>query len=192
VGKTSLCRLILGMWTPSRGTVTLDGHDVATLDNDSLGRFLGYLPQNVELFSGTVSENIARMGQMDEPAVVTAAIQAGAHEVILGLTHGYDTQIGESGQNISGGQRQRVGLARALYKNPRLVILDEPDSNLDEAGDVALVKALQLLKQAGATTIMITHKPSLLQAVDKILILKNGGMAGFGDKTTMFAQMMEK
>jgi PrtD family type I secretion system ABC transporter len=191
-GKTSLCRLILGMWAPSRGTVALDGHDVATLDSDALGRFLGYLPQNVELFSGTVSENIARMGPVDESAVVAAAMQAGAHETILELIQGYDTEIGESGQNISGGQRQRVGLARALYKNPRLVILDEPDSNLDDAGEAALAKALLHLKQAGTTTIMITHKPSLLQAVDKILILQDGGMAGFGDKATMFAQMMEK
>jgi ABC-type protease/lipase transport system fused ATPase/permease subunit len=192
VGKTSLCRLILGMWAPSRGTVALDGHDVATLDSDALGRFLGYLPQNVELFSGTVSENIARMGPVDESAVVAAAMQAGAHETILELIQGYDTEIGESGQNISGGQRQRVGLARALYKNPRLVILDEPDSNLDDAGEAALAKALLHLKQAGTTTIMITHKPSLLQAVDKILILQDGGMAGFGDKATMVAQMMEK
>jgi len=192
VGKTSLCRLILGMWAPSRGTVALDGHDVATLDSDALGRFLGYLPQNVELFSGTVSENIARMGPVDESAVVAAAMQAGAHETILELIQGYDTEIGESGQNISGGQRQRVGLARALYKNPRLVILDEPDSNLDDAGEAALAKALLHLKQAGTTTIMITHKPSLLKAVDKILILQDGGMAGFGDKATMVAQMMEK
>jgi ABC-type protease/lipase transport system fused ATPase/permease subunit len=192
VGKTTLCRLILGMWTPSRGTVTLDGQDVATLDSDDLGRFLGYLPQNVELFSGTVSENIARMGPVDESAVVAAAMQAGAHETILELIQGYDTEIGESGQNISGGQRQRVGLARALYKNPRLVILDEPDSNLDEAGEASLADALRHLKQAGTTTLMITHKPSLLQAVDKILILKDGGMAGFGDKAMMFAQMMEK
>lgn len=191
-GKTSLCRLILGMWAPSRGTVKLDGHDVSSLDNDALGRFLGYLPQSVELFSGTVSENIARMEKVDEQAVVAAAVQAGAHEVILGLSHGYDTEIGESGQNLSGGQRQRVGLARALYKNPRLVILDEPDANLDEAGESALADALIHLKQMGTTTIMITHKPSLLQTVDKILILQNGGMAGFGDKTEMFAKMTEK
>jgi PrtD family type I secretion system ABC transporter len=191
-GKTTLCRLILGMWSPSRGSVTLDGHEVSTLDNDSLGRFLGYLPQNVELFSGTVSDNISRMGQVDETAVVDAAVRAGAHEVILGLIHGYDTEIGESGGNISGGQRQRVGLARALYGNPQLVILDEPDSNLDETGEAALVDALKYLKQMGTTTIMITHKPFLLQAVDKILILRDGAMAGFGDKDTIFAQMMEK
>jgi PrtD family type I secretion system ABC transporter len=191
-GKTTLCRLILGMWAPSRGSVTLDGQEASSLDNDSLGRFLGYLPQQVELFSGSVSENIARMGPVDEAAVVDAAVRAGAHDVILGLIHGYDTEIGESGQNLSGGQRQRVGLARALYKNPRLIILDEPDSNLDEAGDTALLEALNDLKQTGTTTIMITHKPALLQAVDKILILRDGRMAGFGDKATMFAQMTEK
>jgi ABC-type protease/lipase transport system fused ATPase/permease subunit len=129
---------------------------------------------------------------VDETAVVDAAVRAGAHEVILGLIHGYDTEIGESGRNISGGQRQRVGLARALYGNPRLVILDEPDSNLDETGEAALIDALKYLKQTGTTTIMITHKPFLLQAVDKILILRDGAMAGFGDKDTIFAQMMEK
>jgi ABC-type protease/lipase transport system fused ATPase/permease subunit len=172
--------------------VKLDGHDVSTLDNDALGRFLGYLPQSVELFSGTVSENIARMEPVDEKAVVTAAAQAGAHDMILGLSHGYDTEIGESGQNLSGGQRQRVGLARSLYKNPGLVILDEPDANLDDAGEEALADALDHLKQMGITTIMITHKPSLLQTVDKVLILQDGGMAGFGSKAEMFAKMTEK
>ncbi len=190
-GKTSLCRLILGMWASTGGQVTLDGHDTTTLDNERLGRFLGYLPQQVELFSGTVSENIARMGKVDDEEVVNAAVLAGAHQVILGLVNGYDTEIGEFGHNLSGGQRQRVGLARALYKSPRLVILDEPDANLDEAGDAALMEALKHLKQMGTTTIMITHKPQLLQAVDKILILQNGKMTGFGDKAKMFGQMME-
>ncbi|MCA1794072.1 MAG: type I secretion system permease/ATPase [Desulfobacteraceae bacterium] len=190
-GKTSLCRLILGMWSPTQGQVTLDGNDVTILDNESLGRFLGYLPQNVELFSGSISENIARMGEVEDREVVEAAENAGAHDVILALAAGYDTDIGESGGSISGGQRQRVGLARALYKHPRLVILDEPDANLDEAGETALMAALKHLKQMGTTTIMITHKPQLLQAVDKILILQNGRMAGFGDKEKMFGQMME-
>jgi len=190
-GKTSLCRLILGMWSPTQGRVTLDGHDVTTLDNESLGRFLGYLPQNVELFSGSISENIARMGEVEDREVVEAAKKANAHDVILAFAAGYDTDIGESGTSISGGQRQRVGLARALYKNPALVILDEPDANLDEAGETALMAALKHLKQMGTTTIMITHKPQLLQAVDKILILQNGRMAGFGDKEKMFGQMME-
>jgi ABC-type protease/lipase transport system fused ATPase/permease subunit len=190
-GKTCLCRLILGMWAPTAGSVRMDDQDMAELDNESLGRFMGYLPQNVELFSGSISENIARMGEVDEQKVVDAAMQAGAHEVILSLPAGYDTEIGESGQNLSGGQRQRVALARALYGGPKLVILDEPDANLDEAGEKALMAALSHLKQQGVTTIMITHKPALLQAVDKILVLQEGRMTGFDDKTKIFGKMME-
>jgi len=190
-GKTCLCRLILGMWVPTEGSVHMDDQDMAELDNESLGRFMGYLPQNVELFSGSISENIARMGEVDEQKVVDAALNAGAHEVILSLPGGYDTEIGESGQNLSGGQRQRVALARALYGGPKLVILDEPDANLDEAGEKALMAALSHLKQMGVTTIMITHKPALLQAVDKILVLQEGRMTGFDDKTKIFGKMME-
>jgi PrtD family type I secretion system ABC transporter len=190
-GKTCLCRLILGLWAPTSGTIFLDDQDAAELDRESLGGYVGYLPQNVELFSGSISENIARMGEVADDRVVAAAVQAGAHELILSLPAGYDTQIGESGRNLSGGQRQRVGLARALYGNPRLVILDEPDANLDEAGEKALMSALAHLKQTGVTTIMITHKPALLQAVDKILILQEGRMTGFDDKTKIFGKMME-
>ncbi|SDT84642.1 ATP-binding cassette, subfamily C, EexD [Desulfobacula phenolica] len=189
-GKTSLCRMILGMWVPTRGVVTLDGHDMFKLDNDALGQSLGYLPQNVELFTGTVTENIARMGKVDSKKILDAATQAGAHETILRFPQGYDTDIGEAGQSLSGGQRQRVGLARALYGNPKLVILDEPNSNLDEAGEQALLGALKNLKEMGATTIMITHKPSLLYTVDKILVLKNGEQARFGDRDEVFGQMM--
>ncbi|OGR28085.1 MAG: ABC transporter [Desulfobacterales bacterium RIFOXYA12_FULL_46_15] len=191
-GKTSLCRMILGMWAPSLGEVKLDGLDVFQLDNDSLGRFFGYLPQNVELFSGTVKENIARMGEVDDMKIVEAAKKAGAHEIILRFPQGYDTDIGEAGQSLSGGQRQRVGLARALYGNPKLVILDEPDSNLDEAGEQALMRALRELKAMGATTIMITHKPALLSTVDKILVLENGEMVRFGDRNKIFGQMMQQ
>ncbi len=189
VGKTSLCRMILGMWAPASGRVTLDNRDVFQLDNDDLGQSLGYLPQNVELFSGTVSENIARMGRVDGGKVVEAAKRAGAHETILKFPNGYDTDIGEAGQSLSGGQRQRVGLARALYGNPRLVILDEPDSNLDAAGDQALAGALRHLKQAGATTVMITHKPGLLSTVDKILMLEKGRQKRFGKRDEVFGQM---
>lgn len=189
-GKTSLCRMILGMWAPTRGLVTLDGHDMFKLDNDALGKFLGYLPQNVELFTGTVTENIARMGKVDAEKIIAAATKAGAHDTILRFPKGYDTDIGEAGQSLSGGQRQRVGLARALYGNPKLVILDEPNSNLDEAGEQALVGALKNLKDMGVTTIMITHKPSLLYTVDKILVLKNGEQARFGYRDEVFGQMM--
>jgi PrtD family type I secretion system ABC transporter len=189
-GKTCLCRMILGMWAPDQGQVRVDGRPMHLLDNDALGKCLGYLPQGVELFAGTVAENIARMGKVDDAQVVAAAGKAGAHEVILGFAQGYGTQIGEAGhQSLSGGQRQRVGLARALYGSPKLVVLDEPDANLDEAGDAALMGALQQLKHEGATTIMITHKPALLSAADKILVLKNGEMERFGTAKQVFGQM---
>lgn len=189
VGKTSLCRMILGMWAPTTGRITLDGKDVFDIDNDSLGRFLGYLPQNVELFTGTVTENIARMGKVDAEKVIEAAKRAGAHETILRFAQGYDTDIGEAGLSLSGGQRQRVGLTRALYGNPKLVILDEPNSNLDEAGELALIAALEQLKQMGASTIMITHKLSLLYTVDKILVLQKDQPARFVNKDEFFRQM---
>jgi PrtD family type I secretion system ABC transporter len=189
-GKTCLCRVILGMWAPDSGRVLVDGKEMSSLDNDAMGRFLGYLPQGVELFSGTVSENIARMGPVSGDAVVAAAKRAGAHEVILGFSKGYDTPVGEAGhQSLSGGQRQRVGLARALFGDPRLVVLDEPDANLDQAGDAALMAALTDLKKAGATTIMITHKPGLLSVADKILVLKDGTMERFGTATEVYGHM---
>jgi len=181
-GKSCLCRMLLGMWAPTEGRVELDGKNVYELDNDALGAKLGYLPQAVELFDGTVKENIARMGSVDDAKVVEAARSAFAHEAILGFPKGYDTDIGEAGLMLSGGQRQRVGLARALYGNPGLVILDEPNSNLDQAGEDALVQTLQHLKLMGTTTIMITHKPSLLNAVDKIMMLKNGNQVIFGTR----------
>jgi len=188
-GKTSLCRMILGMWAPTTGKVTLDGQDVFHLDNDALGQFVGYLPQNVELFTGTVKKNIARMGAVDAQKVVEAAQQAGAHETILRFPMGYETDIGEAGLSLSGGQRQRVGLARALYGKPKLVILDEPNSNLDEAGEQALAEALLRLKKMRTTTIMITHKMSLLSVVDKILTLHNGDQILFGSKDEVLEQL---
>jgi len=192
VGKTSLCRMILGMWKPTGGKVDLDGRDVFDLDNDSLGHFLGYLPQNVELFSGTVSENIARMREIDPKKILAAAKMAGAHDIILKFPQGYDTNIGEAGEGLSGGQRQRVGLARALYGDPKLVILDEPNSNLDEEGELALMGALHKLKEAGVTTIMITHKPNLLVAVNKILVLENGKMARYGSRNEVMGQIINQ
>jgi len=189
-GKTCLCRMILGMWDPTEGRVLVDGKEMFCLDKDALGHFLGYLPQDVELFSGTVSENIARMDRVNDEKVVAAARKAGAHEVILGFANGYETEIGEAGhQMLSGGQRQRVGLARALYGNPRLVVLDEPDANLDEAGDAALKAALQQLKKEGTTTVMITHKTGLLSVADKILVLKNGTMERFGTRKEVLRLM---
>ena len=185
-GKTCLCRMLLGMWAPTEGAVTVGSANVYELDQDELGPWIGYLPQNVELFPGTVSQNIARLGEVDSEKVVAAATLAGAHEVILRFPLGYETDIGEAGQSLSGGQRQRVGLARALYGEPGLVILDEPNSNLDESGEQALVTALQKLKQKGTTTIMITHKPDLLSHVDKILVLKEGIVSAFGSREEIF------
>lgn len=189
-GKTTLCRLLLGIWTPTSGRVLLDGKDVATLDPDSMGPFIGYLPQDIELFTGTVSENIARMGEIDSKKVVEAAEMAGAHGVILRFAQGYETDIGEAGLSLSGGQRQRIGLARAMYGTPSLVILDEPNSNLDEAGETALVHALERLKSQKTTVIMITHKPSLLSNVDKLLVLKQGAAPDFGNRDEVFARAL--
>ncbi len=189
-GKTSLCRLLLGIWSPSSGQVLLDGQNASTLDPESMGPFVGYLPQDVELFTGTVSENIARMGTIDSKKVIQAANMAGAHGVILRFIQGYETDIGEAGLSLSGGQRQRVGLARAMYGNPSLVILDEPNSNLDEAGEIALVHALEKLKAQRTTVIMITHKPSLLSSVDKILVLRQGAAPDFGNRDEVFARAL--
>lgn len=189
-GKTCLCRLILGMWAPTGGRVELDGRDVCRLDRESLGRQLGYLPQSVELFAGTVKENIARMGAVDDEKVVEAAKTASAHDAILSFAQGYDTDIGEAGRSLSGGQRQRVGLARAVYGRPGLVILDEPNSNLDEQGEKALLDTLNSLRSAGTTTIMITHKPELLGAADKILMLEQGRQVRFGLRQEVFETSM--
>jgi PrtD family type I secretion system ABC transporter len=188
-GKSSLCRVLLGIWPGSSGKVRLDGADIFTWDGQSLGEHIGYLPQGVELFAGTVSENIARMGSIDPDKVVHAATLAGVHEMILRLPQGYDTQIGEAGSNLSGGQRQRIGLARVFYGDPRLVILDEPNSNLDEPGEKALLSALRELKKQNVTTIMVTHKPSLLSFVDKVLLLKDGQMVMFGPRDGVFQKL---
>lgn len=189
-GKSSLCRLLLGIWPASSGKVRLDGADIFSWDNDALGQHVGYLPQDVELFAGTVAENIARMGDVDSEKVIEAAVLAGVHDLILRMPNGYDTPIGDMGMQLSGGQRQLVGLARVFYGKPRLVILDEPNSNLDERGEKALLAALGQLKEQGATTIMVTHKPSLLTSVDKMLVLKDGQVAMFGPRDEIFRALM--
>jgi len=179
-GKSTLARLLTGVWAATQGTVRLDGVDVAYWPREDLGPWVGYVPQDVELFDGTVADNIARLGKVDSEAVVAAAKRANAHEMILTLPQGYDTPVGEQGARLSPGQRQRIALARALYGDPRLVVLDEPNSNLDGAGEIALAQALSGLRSEGVTTVVVTHRPSLIAHVDKILMLNEGRVQQFG------------
>lgn len=188
-GKSTLARAMVGVWPVGAGVVRLDGADLATLPRDQIGPALGYLPQDVELFDGSVAENIARFGTLDAAKVVDAALKAGVHEIILGLPEGYDTRIGESGRALSGGQRQRVALARALYNDPSFVVLDEPNSNLDTAGEQALVEAVMGCKARGATTVVVTHRLSVLSTVDKVLLLNNGEIEMFGSRDEVLARL---
>jgi PrtD family type I secretion system ABC transporter len=179
-GKSTLARLIVGLWKPAIGVVRLDGGDISAWPRARLGPYVGYLPQDVELFAGNVSQNIARMGEADSEAVIDAAKRAHTHELILHLPQGYDTHIGEGGAFLSAGQRQRVALARALYGKPRLVVLDEPNSNLDVEGEAALIVALHQMKADGVTVVIITHRSRLLTFMDKILLLREGIIEKFG------------
>lgn len=181
-GKSSLCRLLVGAWKPSHGHVRLDSAEIATWDAEDRGRYLGYLPQQVELFPGTVAENIARLQQVESAPVIAAAKLAGIHEMILHLPDGYQTVVGLHGTRISLGQRQRIGLARALFCDPPLIILDEPNSNLDSDGDQALLQALSQLKQQGRTILIVSHQVMPLQLADKILVLKEGSVAMFNSR----------
>ncbi len=190
-GKSTLARAILGIWPALKGHVRLDGADIFRWDREELGPHVGYLPQDIELFDGTVSENIARFGEVDPEAVVAAAQAAGVHELILRLPHGYDTRIGTSGSALSGGQRQRIGLARALYGQPKLVILDEPNSNLDDAGDKALAVAVHNLKAQGTTVVLISHRHTILSQVDKILLMSDGIAAAFGPRDEVLGKMKQ-
>ncbi|NWB84114.1 type I secretion system permease/ATPase [Pseudomonas gingeri] len=179
-GKSTLARVLVGVWPTLGGTVRLDGADLHRWDRDDLGPHIGYLPQDIELFSGTIAENIARFAEVDSAKVVEAARQAGVHELILRLPQGYDTLLGEDGSGLSGGQKQRVALARALYGGPRLVVLDEPNSNLDVVGETALTQAIALLKAGGSTVVLVTHRSTSLTQADKLLVLNEGRLQAFG------------
>jgi len=188
-GKSSLARIILGLWPLASGKARLDTADIFQWDKQDLGQYIGYLPQDIELFEGTISQNIARFAEVDPQKVVEAAQKAGVHEMILRLQDGYDTKIGAGGATLSGGQRQRIGFARAIYDNPVLVVLDEPNSNLDDQGEAALVKAIKSLKETNTTVIIITHRPSILQVTNKLAVIKQGLLEIYGDTNEVLAKI---
>jgi ATP-binding cassette subfamily C protein len=182
-GKSTLARLLVGIWEPTAGGIYLDGNSTFLWERESFGRHVGYLPQSVSLLDGTVRENIARMAEADPLDIVHAARAAGVHEMIGRLPFGYDTPVGDSAYNLSGGQRQRIALARALFGSPRLLVLDEPNASLDHAGEQALLQAIAAAKAAGTTIVLIAHRPSIISAVDKVLVLKDGTIDQFGPRT---------
>ncbi|MGE0117242.1 MAG: type I secretion system permease/ATPase [Dongiaceae bacterium] len=189
-GKSTLARALVGVEQAFSGEVRLDGASLAQWDKDALGRHVGFLPQEVELFGGTAAENIARFDPEPDPgAIIAAAKAAGAHDMILSFPDGYDTDIGERGRHLSAGQRQRLGLARALYGDPSFVVLDEPNANLDAQGDAALAVAVQGLKARGATTIIVAHRPSVIALFDKLLLLADGELRGFGPRDEMLKRI---
>ncbi|MDA3896998.1 MAG: type I secretion system permease/ATPase [Desulfobacteraceae bacterium] len=183
-GKTTLCKLMVGIWPAFRGKVRLDGVDTFNWRHEELGKYLGYLPQEIEMFDVSVAKNIARMGDVDPDKVVAAATTVGIHDFIENMPQGYETPLNtEEGVSVSGGQKQRIGLARAFYNQPRMIVLDEPNSNLDEIGEKELLKTIAALKnERSVTCIIVTHKPEILDVVDKVLLMKNGQVVDFGDK----------
>lgn len=186
-GKSTLARCLLGIWPNTEGEVRLDGRPLSSWTREALGPHIGYLPQDVELFDGTIADNIARMGKPDPAQVIAAARATGLHEAILRLPKGYDTPIGDAGGVLSGGQRQRLALARALYGEPALLVLDEPNSNLDDAGELALNEAIRELRRRGRTLVLITHRLPAIQLADRVLVLRDGAIAAYGPPATVLA-----
>lgn len=191
-GKSTLCRMLVGAWRPTSGHVRLDSAELADWPRADIGQHIGYLPQDVELFSGTIRGNISRLADADPEDVVTAAQAAGVHDMILHLPQGYDTPVGPLGTKLSGGQRQRIGLARALFGNPRLIVLDEPNANLDTAGEAALATALAHAKERNATILISTHKRQLLGLADKVVMLNNGALQAFGPRDDVFSALEQR
>ena len=189
-GKSTLARVMVGVWKPSSGTARLDGADLSLWPRERVGPHIGYLPQDVELFDGTVAQNIARLGAVNEAEVIRAAQRAHAHQMILRLPHGYGTHIGESGRAISAGQRQRIALARALYADPRLIVLDEPNSNLDHEGEDALANTLRQLKDDAVTLVVVAHRPSLLATADRLLVLREGAVDLLGPRAEVMTKLL--
>lgn len=190
-GKSTLARSIVGVWPCRTGRIRLDGFDLAGWDRNDLGQYVGYVPQDVELFEGTIAENIARFEEVDADKVISAAQKAGLHEMLLRFPFGYNTQIGVAGSFLSGGQRQRVALARAMYNDPSLIVLDEPNSNLDELGEAALVKAILDLKAHGKAVVVITHRTHILGAVDSLLVMNRGEVQFLGARQDVLAKLQE-
>ncbi|MBV7561283.1 type I secretion system permease/ATPase [Pseudomonas sp. sia0905] len=189
-GKSTLARAMVGVWPASHGSVRLDGAEINQWDSEALGPHLGYLPQDIELFDGTVADNIARFGEVDSNQVIEAATLAGIHQMVLRFPQGYDTQLGPGGLGLSGGQKQRIGLARALYGKPALIVLDEPNSNLDDAGESALVTAIDALRKHGSTVVLVTHRPNVLAVVDKLLVLQDGTQKMFGPRDQVLKALL--
>ncbi|WP_028996061.1 type I secretion system permease/ATPase [Azonexus hydrophilus] len=188
-GKSTLARALLGIWPCVKGSVRLDGAEIHGWNKDELGSHIGYLPQDIELFEGSVSDNIARFGPADPEKVVQAARDAGIHDMILRLPQGYDTQLGNGGSKLSGGQRQRLGIARAIYGRPCLIVLDEPNANLDHVGEEALLETLDILRENASTVFLITHKTRILSATDKLLVLADGSLSMFGPRDRVLAEL---
>jgi ABC-type protease/lipase transport system fused ATPase/permease subunit len=188
-GKTTLARLLVGAVAPTAGHVRLDGAELAVWQANGGARHFGYLPQDIELFAGTVRDNIARLGVAEPAAVVEAATLTGVHDAIMRLPQGYDTEIGVAGVKLSGGQRQRIGLARAVFGSPCLVVLDEPNSNLDAEGRSALLATVARLKERRVTTVLITHDPAMLDQADKLLVLNQGAAVVFGPRAEALARL---